>query len=306
MIALMLADQAKSASKSKGSAGSVVAVGRVINVSSLCRLLEVSRAGYYAHLGKPAKARRCQDRVLGDQIEADFELSRGTYGSPRLVACLHDRGLRCGKTRVRRLMDERELQVAQKRRYKPRTTQSGHGLAAAPNVLATMPLTTQLDQQWVSDITYLPTKEGYLYLAGTLDKHSRMVVGWQTSKTLDSEVVLSAARKAFKTRDPVAGLIYHSDQGCQYAGWECRNLLKEHQSLQSMSRRGNCYDNATMESFWATLKTECFGLYIPATRAEARTMVFDYVEGFYNGHRKHSSLGMLSPMQFEQKLRKIA
>lgn len=196
-------------------------------------------------------------------------------------------------------MQERGLKAKQKRCSKPRTTDSEHGLPVAANLLQVIPAPTALNQQWVNDITYIATSEGWLYLAGTLDRYSRRIVGWQTSDCLESEVVLRAAERAFETRRPAQGLVYHSDRGSQYASRACRTLLAQNKAQQSMSRRGNCYDNAMMESFWATLKTECFGDFIPATRAEAKSMIFRYIEVFYNRQRKHSSLGYLSPLQFE-------
>lgn len=167
-------------------------------------------------------------------------------------------------------------------------------------MLREAPAPTRINQQWVSDITYIATGEGWLYLAGTLDRYSRRLVGWQTSLSLASAVVLSAARRAVAGRRPPSGVIYHSDRGCQYASRECQELLVGHEMQVSMSRAGNCYDNAMMESFRATLKTECFGDYVPETRAEAKRMLFDYIEVFYNRQRAHSALGYLSPVQFEQ------
>ena len=273
---------------------------KLVNVKQLCHLFGVSRSGYYDHLRKDHRVRRQQDQQLGHQVEALFQASRRAYGSPRLVDALRKQGIRCSKNRIRRLMKERGLVAMHKRRRQPRTTDSEHALPVAPNLLQEKPSPTTVNQQWVSDITYVATREGWLYLAGTLDCYSRRLVGWQTSASLESEVVLSAARRAFACRQPTSGLIYHSDQGRQYASRECRKLLARQGSRQSMSRKGNCYDNAMIESFWATLKTECFGDYIPASRVEAKTMLFDYIEVFYNRQRSHSALGYLSPAQFEQ------
>jgi putative transposase len=271
-----------------------------VSVKQLCHFFDVSRSGYYAHLRKGERVRRQQDQQLAQQMEVIFHATRQSYGSPRLVDALHKQGVRCGKNRVRRLMKERGLEAVHKRRRQPRTTDSGHSLPVAPNLLQERSAPGTINQQWVSDITYIATGEGWLYLAGTLDCYSRRLVGWQTSASLESEVVLSAARRAFACRRPRSGLIYHSDRGCQYASRNCQVLLAQQGAQQSMSRRGNCYDNAMMESFWATLKTECFGDYIPANRAEAKTMLFDYIEVFYNRQRSHSALGYLSPEQFEQ------
>jgi len=272
------------------------------SVQELCALFEVSRSGYYDHLHKAERMRRQQDQQLGQQMAEVFAASRESYGSPRLVDALHKQGLRCGKNRIRRLMEERGLEAKVKRRRKPRTTDSRHTLPVAPNLLQEAPAPKAINQHWVSDITYIATQEGWLYLAGTLDCYSRRLVGWQAAPSLESEVVLSAARRAFACRRPEGGLIYHSDRGSQYASRDCQKLLTDQGAQQSMSRRGNCYDNAMIESFWATLKTECFGDYLPATRSEAKSMLFDYIEVFYNRQRSHSALGYLSPVQFEHQL----
>jgi transposase InsO family protein len=271
-----------------------------VSIHELCVLFEVSRSGYYDHLHKAQRMRRQQDLQLGQQIEAVFQASRESYGSPRLVDALHKQGVRCGKNRIRRLMCERGLKAKMKRRRQPRTTDSRHALPVAPNLMQEVAQPKAINQCWVNDITYIATQEGWLYLAGTLDCYSRRIVGWQAGASLKSEIVLSAARRAFSGRRPESGLVYHSDRGCQYASRECQRLLADQGAQQSMSRRGNCYDNAMMESFWATLKTECFGDYVPATRREAKSMLFDYIEVFYNRQRSHSALGYLSPVQFDQ------
>jgi transposase InsO family protein len=276
------------------------------SVQELCALFEVSRSGYYDHLHKAERMRRQEDQQLGQQMVEVFQASRASYGSPRLVDALHKQGLRCGKNRIRRLMEERGLEAKQKRRRRPCTTDSRHALPVAPNLLQEAPAPKAINQHWVNDITYIATQEGWLYLAGTLDCYSRRIVGWQAAASLESEVVLSAARRAFACRRPESGLVYHSDRGSQYASRDCRRLLADQGAQQSMSRRGNCYDNAMIESFWATLKTECFGDYLPATRSEAKSMLFDYIEVFYNRQRSHSALGYLSPAQFEQQLATVA
>jgi len=273
-----------------------------VSVRELCALFQVSRSGYYDHLRKAERTRRQEDVQLGRQMEAVFRASRESYGSPRLVDALQKQGVRCGKNRIRRLMCERGLKAKQKCRRQPRTTDSRHALPVAPNLLQEVSEPSGINQYWVNDITYIATQEGWLYLAGTLDCSSRRIVGWQAAASLESEVVLGAARRAFAWRRPESGLVYHSDRGSQYASRDCRRLLADQGAQQSMSRRGNCYDNAIMESFWATLKTECFGDYVPATRSEAKSMLFDYIEVFYNRQRSHSALGYLSPEQFEQQL----
>lgn len=169
----------------------------------------------------------------------------------------------------------------------------------AKNELAKVPAPDQPNQIWVADITYIETQEGWLYLAGILDLYSRKVAGWNTSDSLATELVTNAWKKAWKKHRPDPGLLHHSDRGCQYASKEFRSLLSAHQAGASMSRKGNCYDNAVMESFWATLKTECFGSRIPETREQAQLMIFEYIEGFYNRWRLHSALGYKSPLDYE-------
>jgi len=284
-----------------GDSSAQASIDPPASIKELCALLEVSRSGYYDHLHKAQRSRRVQDVQLMEKIEEVFNASGGTYGSPRLVDALQKEGLRCGKNRVRRLMGECGLQARQKRRFRPQTTDSEHDKPIAPNLLQEAPPASRINQYWVNDITYIPTCEGWLYLAGTLDCYSRRIVGWDASSSLEREVVLQAARRAFASRRPEHGLIYHSDRGCQYASDDCRDLLEDQGADQSMSRKGNCYDNAMIESFWATLKTECFGDYVPATRDEAKAMIFKYIEIFYNRQRTHSALGYLSPVQFEQK-----
>jgi transposase InsO family protein len=275
--------------------------GPAFSISELCAVFEVSRSGFYAHRHKDQRPRRREDELLKGEIKQAFDEGREAYGSPRVVQVLKARGLPCGKNRARRLMHEQGLVAKRKRRRQPRTTDSSHGLPVPPNLLGELPAPTAVNQQWVSDITYIPTKEGWLYLAGTLDRYSRRIVGWQTSAYAEANLVIAAAASAIGKRRPARGLIYHSDRGVQYISQACRKLLGDHDMVQSMSRKANCYDNAMMESFWATLKVECFGFEIPATRAQATSMIFDYIEIFYNRQRIHSALGYLSPVQYEMK-----
>jgi transposase InsO family protein len=268
-------------------------------VRELCALFEVSRSGYYAHCHKADGLRHQQDEVLAFEIKEVHEDSRGTYGCRRVMHALRAAGIRCGKTRVSRVMKSEGLVARRKRCRNPHTTNSDHELAVLPNLLRDALPTTAVNQRWVSDITYIPTKEGWLYLAGTLDCHSRELVGWQTSSSPSGDLVVSAAERAFWRQRPGEGLIYHSDRGIQYASRACRQLLAQQGAQQSMSRKGNCYDNAMMESFWATLKAECFGGFVPATRDEAKEMLFSYIEIFYNRKRLHSALGYCSPLDFK-------
>jgi putative transposase len=268
-------------------------------IKLLCQTLDVSRAGYYAHRHKPERPRRQQDQTLTPLICQAFAASRKSYGSPRLQIALRRQGHPCGKNRVARLMRQVGLRARQKRRFRPCTTQSNHGLAVAENWLAKVPAPARPNQVWVSDITYLPTQEGWLYLAMTLDACSRKVVGWHTDDSLETFMVTEALKLARQRRGPAPGLLHHSDRGVQYASSACQALLAKFQITASMSRKGNCYDNALAESFFATLKTEAFQDGIPATKAQAKQQVFVYIEGFYNTRRFHSALGYQSPVEFE-------
>ena len=270
-------------------------------VAAMADALEVSRSGFFAHRHKREQPRRQEDRALAVKIGPIFTASRQTYGSPRLTAALRQEGQRCGKNRVARLMRENHLHPRQKRRlWRPVTTNSNHPQPIAENWLAKVPAPARPDQVWVADITYIDTGEGWLYLAGLLDACSRRCVGWQAGASMDAGLVTRAWEKACRERQPEPGLLHHSDRGVQYASGAMRALLAEQGAAASMSRRGNCYDHAMMESFWATLKAECFHGERPATRQAARLMIFDYIEGFYIRTRLHSSLGYQSPLAFER------
>jgi putative transposase len=275
-----------------------------MDVTEACEAFGVSRSGYYAHRRKPLAKRRRQDAELGPQVRETFLASRCSYGSPRVMRALRREGLFLGKARISRLMREQGCHVARKRRFVPKTTVSDPDGPVSPNRLLERPATSRPDEVWVTDITYLPTAEGWLYLAAEMDLHSRRILGWSTGESLAAELAQRALDQALQAR-PQASLVellHHSDRGCQYTSAGFRRRLGMRGIQQSMSRRGNCYDNAAMESFWATLKTECFGRKIPATREQARMMVFDYIETFYNPVRLHSSLGFQSPVEYEQSL----
>jgi putative transposase len=275
-----------------------------MNIREACHTLAVSPSGYYAHQHKDQRPRRLQDATLSSKISAAFDASRRTYGSPRIMHALRQEGAHHGKNRIAKLMRQQSLQVQQKRRYVPRTTITDKDSPVAPNHLLKHPEVTQPNQVWLTDITYIPTAEGFLYLAAELDLYSRRIIGWGTHTSLATELTTRALERALQARPnaSLADLLHHSDRGCQYTSATFRKRLHLSQITQSMSRKGNCYDNAAMESFWATLKAECFGTTIPATRAQANLMVFDYIETFYNPVRLHSSLGFQSPVNFEQSI----
>ena len=269
-------------------------------MNEICTTLEVSRSGFYDHTNKHRRSRRVQDGVLAHEVSDAFALSRKTYGTPRLRHELRHRGHRCGRRRIARLMRLQGLCALRKGRFIPRTTDSSHGRKVAPQRLLEMPPPTKPNQVWITDITYIPTKEGWVFLAAEIDLFSRNVRGWAVDDNMETALVIEALDHAVaKTPGRLVGLIHHSDQGSQYASADFTASLTQLGIDQSMSRRANCYDNATAESFWATLKTECFNNIIPATRAEAKSMIFDYIETFYNPVRRHSALGFLSPVAFE-------
>lgn len=271
--------------------------------SELCQALEISGSGFLMHQQKDQRPRHQEDQRLVALMEPIFRQSRGTYGSPRLCAALRQIGQRCGKNRVHRLMRQQRWRAWQKQRFRPRTTDSRHALPIAANQLAQIDQPTGPNQVWQSDITYIPTGQGWIYLAVTLDRFSRRVVGWQLKASLETPLVTEALARAQRERRPQPGLLHHSDRGVQYASSACRALLATYQMEPSMSRKANCYDNALVESFFATLKAECFGNLQPATHQQARFMIFDYIETFYNPKRLHSALGFKSPVDFEKHFR---
>lgn len=271
-------------------------------VRALCRALGVSRSAFYTAAAKPARPRAREDARRWAKVLACFEASRGTYGSPRLTAALRRSGEACSRHRVARIMRGRGLRAKQKRRFRPATTDSGHLCPIAPNRLAGRPAPSGPDQVWVADLTYLHTAEGGLYLAGVLDLYSRKIVGWAAEDTMATALVARALERAVRRRRPGPGLLHHSDRGSQYASDAYRLLLHQSGATPSMSRAGNCYDNAHMESFRATLKTELLQGRSFTTHAEARRALFDYIEVFYNRARLHGALGFTSPVEHENNL----
>ena len=270
-------------------------------IHDLCAAFDVSRAGFYSWRQRRPSERECADATLGEQIGTIFARSRRTYGSPRLHRALRRAGHACGRHRVARLMRGRGLAGRVRGRRRPWTTDSDHQQPIAPNRLGRRegPV-EQPNEVWVADITYVPTQEGWLYLAGVLDLGSRRLVGWAMGESLETSLPMDALRIALRQRQPKAGLLHHSDRGSQYASEAYREHLAAWGVTPSMSRRGNCYDNAAMESFWSTLKEELVHRTHFETRAQAAGAIFEFIETFYNRERLHSALGFMSPVEFEK------
>jgi putative transposase len=278
-------------------------------VTLMCRVLGVSRAGYYAAERRLPGVRAQHNETLRAVIRAIHQTSRQTYGSPRIHREMREAGLPCGRQRVARLMRESGLRARTKRRWRPPTTNSKHGYGVADNLLRrrfSVKETGGANRVWCGDLTYVRTGEGWLYLAVLLDLGSRMVVGWAMRDSLEAELSVAALRMALLRRQPPAGLLHHTDRGVQYAATDYRELLAAHHITASMSRRANCYDNAVAESFFATLRWELLDRHHWQTQAAARSDIFEYIEVWYNRHRRHSALGYLSPLQFEQQLTSAA
>jgi putative transposase len=268
-------------------------------VTVLCRVLGLARSSYYAWRLRAPSAHAQRDHELTQQIGAIFGASRQTYGSPRVHAELRANGVRCGRKRVARLMRHAQLR-ARRRRRRVCTTDSRHDQPVAPNLLARTFVADEPNRVWLADITYLPTREGWLYLAVVLDLYARRVVGWSMQATLERGLVLAALDHALDRRQPPVGLLHHSDRGSQYASAAYQAELRRARMQGSMSRPGNCWDNAPIESFFATLKSE-LPVTMFASHAAARSAVFDYIERFYNRQRRHSALGYHSPVEYEQR-----
>ena len=272
-----------------------------VTVVQACRVLEVSRSGYYAHQAS-AKQRLAEPAVNAASVhlKAAFAASQRSYGSRRLTTAMAQRGQSMGRHRVRTLMRLNGLRPTWRRKF-VHTTDSKHGLAVSANVLSRQFEQPQPNQAWVCDITYIRTKSGWLYLAAVLDLHSRKIVGWATNPAMPSGLVCAALQMAIVQRNPAPGLIVHSDRGTQYASAEHQALLGKHGFVGSMSRKGNCWDNAVMERFFLNLKMERVWHKDYANHAEATNDIADYIVGFYNSIRLHSKLGNMSPNAFERK-----
>ena len=268
-------------------------------MSRACQVLQVTTSGYYAWKQRGESSRQWDDQRLSQEIRRIFHEGRGVYGSPRVHAVLQQQGWRCSRKRVVRLMRQAGC-VAQRKHYKTQTTDSHHCHPVAPNLLQRDFLAQRPNEKWVGDITGIWTQQGWLYLAGIVDCYSRLVVGWAMSATRDEGLVANALQMALERRHPGEGLLHHTDRGSQYTSGGYRALLAERGITVSMSRKGNCWDNALMESVWATVKGECADRQQFPTLQAARTILFEYLEVFYNRQRVHSSLGYQSPANFEQ------
>jgi putative transposase len=273
--------------------------GSGFEVMKMCRVMGVSRSGYYRYLRRGLSRRREENERLLVRIREIWGTRRKVYGSPRITAELRSEGYRCGKNRIARLMRENGIRSLVRRRFKV-TTRSDHRLPVAEDLVGRDLSTTSLNELWVSDITYIWTWEGWLYLAAVMDVHNREIVGWTLRDRPTKDLVVDALLKGLRARTPEAGLIFHSDRGAQYASFEVRNLLRSWHARQSMGGRGSCFDNAVMESFFSSLERELVHLETFHTKAQARQSVFDYIEIFYNRQRRHSSLNQKAPVEYNR------
>jgi putative transposase len=272
-----------------------------IPVQRACDVLGVSESGYYAHQTRGPSRRQRDDLIFLVHVREAFRGSHGTYGSPRLTVELKGQNIVIGRRRVARLMRDNHLQGRRPRRWR-RAANDDAGAMIAPNLLAQNFVATRPNEKWVSDISYIWTREGWLYLAAVVDLYARRVVGWATSDRLHTNLPLHALNRAVVMRRPPTGLILHSDRGCQYTSQAYQHALKTHGLLASMSRTGNCYDNAAMESFFKTIKSELIWRNNFLSRRQAHDMIAHYIDGFYNPTRRHSSCGYQSPADFERQM----
>jgi len=270
------------------------------SLGDLCEALEVSRAGYHQWRKGRDSRRRSEDEGFKAAIEKIHEQATGHYGHRPMHMHLREESVSCGRDRTLRLMKELGLQDGQKKRYKPVGTESGHGFGYAPNLLKEIGKPENINQIWVADTTYLYTRQGWKYLATVMDLYSRRILGWSVSKNNDTALVGQALENAVGTRGELPeGVVHHSDRGSTYASHDYQKRLRKHAMKSSMSRKGNCYDNAAMESFYGRYKTSSVRDYVFASESELRANVFEYIELFYNRFRKHSSLDYQNPIQFE-------
>lgn len=277
----------------------VQACAKEYPVHRVCAVLGVSESGYYAWLKREPSGHEQANVQLGVHITALWKRFKGIYGAPRIHAELQDQGMRVGKNRVAKLMQKLGLRGKGGRKRRPRTTQANPHHAASPNIVDRHFTVDQPDAVWLTDITYIDTAEGYLYVAGVMDLYSRQIVGLAMADHMRMSLTETALDMALIQRQPTDDLIHHSDRGSQYTSTTYQDKLADWQIVSSMSRTGNCLDNAPMESFWATLKRECAD-YVFASLIQARVEIFSYIMGFYNRSRRHSALDYLSPLDFER------
>jgi len=268
-------------------------------VGALCRAVQVARSGYYGWLKGQEPAREVANGQLVEQIKTIYAAKLGTYGSPRVTHELRRAGQKCNHKRVERLMRQQGLKGRTGKKRKVRTTNSDHDQPVAPNLLLERPAPQRTDEVWVADITYVPTAEGWLFVAAVMDLYSRQILGWSIWESLEAAGALQALNRALAKRLYPRGVIHHSDRGIQYACREYRQQLERCGLVASMSRKGNCYDNAAMEAFWSTLKREALEESANWSKDRVRRVVFEYIESIYNRSRLHSSLDYQSPVDFE-------
>lgn len=273
-------------------------LGREYKITKICKTLRICRSAYYEWKTEPQSKRECANNKLLQHITRIHRESKGTFGSPRIVIKLKEEGIYCNHKRVERLMKENDIYSKTKRKFKI-TTDSNHQLPVCENILVRNFKPEKANQSWCSDITYIRTAEGWLYLAVVLDLFSRRVIGWSMSESMSKQIVMDSFMMAWESRGKPQGVIFHSDRGSQYASNDFRNLLQKLEVIQSMSRRANCWDNACAESFFASLKKEEVYLNVYATREQAKSCIFEYIEIFYNAYRPHSYVDGLSPNQYE-------
>lgn len=269
-------------------------------MEAICRTLEVSRSGYYAWRGRRPSRRAREDEGLLETLTALHRHSRRTYGSPRMTRELRERGHRCSENRIARIMRENGLRARTTRQFR-RKSHRGEYYRAEGNLLKSRPAPKKPNEVWVADLTYIKTGEGWFYLAAIMDLYSRKIVGWSTDKVRDTPLALKAFNRAWSSRGRPVGLLFHTDQGIEFLNNVFKMRLKQCGVLQSTSRRGRCHDNAHMESFFHTLKSELLKFERLATRTQARALISEYIDAFYNRERRHSGLGFLSPEQYERK-----
>jgi transposase InsO family protein len=268
------------------------------SIEFMSKELEISRSSYYAWHSRPKGRLWSENMYLSQRIRSIYEQKKQRYGSPRITAELRDEGFSCSRNRVARLMKRQGITAKIRRRFRV-ITNSNHKLPVSENLVEMQFKPDRANSLWTSDITYIRTREGWLYLAVVLDLWSRSVIGWRADRNMDENLVIKPIEKAIRDRQPGGELILHSDRGSQYASQRLRQILRENNITQSMSSKGNCYDNAPTESFFSTLKRELIYRESYRTREEAKQKLFEYIEVFYNRQRRHSTLGYLSPMQFE-------